>query len=318
MVPRSNKTKTNAQYFLPEIYIASLTKGKNINSVVSIEDLISTRRTMQYDIKQLLICYGVIIITLVWGAQVKLNSKLLVNRKANDTSPEKVFQQTQSHSVFVKIISHSQSAKILLSSVSIQRAINKDYYGLTDDERTDEGYLNAVINDLDNLIDKKGSGALNVYVKDADSRRQWLRASNSSLRSTWCAAPTYSPSKLASTSISIKTTKPENIMQFIDKVLATLSTEGIIIPEEVPTKDEIIDELKETLEDMNIELNIDDSTCGTTGSIPLESMIGFSRNSIVSSKTTKALPGIAQSLKSSYARKSKQTENKAQSDEKEN
>jgi hypothetical protein len=301
MIQKTVKNKTLQQYFVPEVLIASLTKGKNNNSLVSIEDLIQTRKNLGIDIKELLLGYSVILITLIWGAQVKLNSKLLVNRRAKDSSIEKVFQQTDSHAILVKILSHSIHAKTLLTAVSIQKAINKDYYGLTDEESTNEGYINAICNDIEELIHKKGSGLLRIYVTDPETREVWLRASNSSLRSTWCSTPTYSPNKLASATTSIKTVKPDDLWEFLEKVWESL--DEIIDNQDIPTRIEIIEEIHNTLTELNCEEIIDDTNYGTVGAVPLETIFGFNRNSIVNTKPIN-LPGIAATLKSDFAKKS--------------
>lgn len=319
MAPKVNKQATNAQYFVPDVYVASLTKGK-INTV-TIEDLmILANTTGPYTFKDVLLCYATILIVLAWGAQVKLNSKLIVNRKANDSSPEKVFQQTDTHSKMTKILSQSLSAKLILSLNSIQKAINNDYYGYGEEEDTDEKVEEAIVRDLEDLMERKGPGTLQIHVMNAESRLLWLRASNSSLRSTWCAAPTYSPNKLASTSISLKTTKPEALLSFIRKVFDAVQNKCDVQDEEIPSEEEILFNLKETIKNLQMDDIIDDSPCGTVGAVPLETLLGFRRNAIVNANRTRKIPGLVTDLKSEFAQKPKSPKDKTPkaTEEKEN
>jgi len=194
-----NIKKQNIQYFIPTLYVGVNTKvPEKSSSTVTLENIINLQSTLGNSIKELLTYYMVLLLTLLWGAQTNINAKLTVNKRAKNSSKEKVFQQTNSHRTMTTIIAKSISARTIISLTSIQKAINKEMFGINDEEReSDESLIESINKELIHLIAQKGSGSTRISVRDTESRGIWLRATNSSFRSTLCAAPTFSPSKFS-------------------------------------------------------------------------------------------------------------------------
>lgn len=295
------KDKSKGYYYLPNIYIKLQTRipSKSLNTIC-LEDLIKLAQQLDLDIKDVLMNYSSILITLLWAAQVYMNSDLTVNTKIKNNSRQKTFQQTESHARMAKIIANSEATKQIISLSTIQLAINKDLFGICPGETDNEGYLNTIANSFEELRCQRGSGSTKTYVRDPETRMSWMRATNSSLRSTWCATVVYSPNKLASIGISIKTTKPIEVFNFLNKTFDDFVKNGIISSKDKPNEEEIRETCLMCIDESGINRNIDDSAYGDVKFIPLEEIFKINRQIGEKIDRKRKLPGIAFSLKSEH------------------
>lgn len=271
------KSKKGAQLIVPEIFVKGINKSKISIECVTLEGMITLGNKLDIQAKEIFLSYVIILITLVYGSQARLGAKLIVQRKT-DNSAEKVFQCTEAHAKFTKILSNSNSSKLLLGLYSIIKAIKHKYYGITEEERTsDEVFLDAIQADLYELIRSKGQASSKVMVRDKDTRVLWLRASCSSLRSKWCSIPTFTPSKIATPGMPLKTLNISIIHQFITNLGNALVEEGLIAKDDIPTIDDIKGKLAEEISLLRIDIYIDDDVHGTFAPINIEPIFGFQR-----------------------------------------
>lgn len=290
------KSRSEVQLFVPEIFIQSLNKGNKLIDSVTLEAIIKLQKTMNKSVKEILIAHAVILATIAYAAQAKLCAKLIIPRKP-DSSAEKVFQQTETHSKFVKILSNSTSAKLLLAMQAIMKGLNKGHYGLTDEESTEEGFLETVNEEIDALSLEKGAGNTKVMVRDPESRLSWARGICASLRSKWCSIPTYSPNKTASTNASIKNLNRNDFFNFLDRLHKKLVEEGIISNDDIPSSKEIEEKIQEEIQNLRIDRNICDDMHGIFAPINLEVIFAFNRTTTPDlQKKKKELPEIAKKL----------------------
>lgn len=303
-----NKIQKQGQLILPDLFIATLNPNKS-SAVITLEDIIELGEKLEIPPKLILIYFSVLLLTLLWAAQVNLNTKFTWDKKKKDLSKEKIFQQTETHSIMSKIISTSILAKSIISLTSIQKALNKDFYGITDYEReNDSNVIEAVISDYENLVLQKGSGSSKTIVTDPESRLVWEKAKNSSTRSTLIATPTYSPEKLTSAGLSIKSLKENDYWNFLNMTFEKMLEKGIIKENEIPDSTEISSEIEEMMESLKIEKYVDDSLYGTTTIVPLESIFKLKRNSKLSiEKRNSPVPAVVNALKSKSLRNENKT-----------
>jgi hypothetical protein len=297
MVSKNLNSKKPFQLILPEVYVAGLNKANKTKGLSTLEALIFLSRRLDIvESKEILNSFLVCVLTMLHGAQVKLNAKLIVPKKAS-SSPEKVFQQTEIHGKMTKILSNSKSAKTIQSLSSISKAIERDLYGITESEATDDGFIYAIKNDFDTLLTTKGAATTKIVVRDEESRLMWLRANISSLRSKWCSIPTYTPNSVASAGFNIKNAKVTDVQKFIDLINTTLVGNEVIKQDERITYDDIINTIHEEMNDLRIDDYIDDEVHGKFNPCELDVIFGYKRVANESIKNRPELPDIAKQLK---------------------
>lgn len=298
----NKETKKKEWYIIvPEIYVISLMKQKRqpIN-IISLEGLIKLGELLGITPKEILTDYILIAATLVYGSQLKLSCRLIIDKTDRNSSTEKTFQQTCSHYNITRILSNSDSAKRLQAMYAIQIGIDLDAFGNNEEERTSEGFENVINGTYTELIEKRGSGSSKVSVKNPETRADALRAKVASLRSKWCSTPTYAYNKVCSTGISIKNLNSQDVLNYFEKLGKILVEAEIVNEEAIPTQGEILEIIKGTISDLDISTQVDDSDWGTFNTIPIEeTMFGITRisNNITISK--EPLPDFISQLKSS-------------------
>jgi hypothetical protein len=255
--------------------------------------------------KEILLAHAVVITVLLWGAQSKICSKLTFKPGKWDTA-EKVFQQTNTHHIMCKIISNSEESKLIISLMTVQKAINNEYFGLTDEEReNDESFTEAIKSNFEDLITSKGTGSLRASVRTPEQRTSWLKGQAASTRSTWLSQAVYSPKSLVIGEPSVKSYKKQNIVAYLSELWKGLETDLLISNKEIPTILELETKLKEVTELLRIETEIDDSDKGTFNNVPLDEMFNFKRINEIAAVPTKPLPKIGQLLRNKPSSKEK-------------
>lgn len=296
----TKRVKELQQIFTPDIYILTLNKGKKPGAnLVTLESIIKLAPLLGIEIKSILNGYFIIVLTLVYGVQVKLNSKLTIDKNVRNTSIEKVFQQTTAHYNTTKIISNASIIRTVLIIICIQWAIDLDAFGNIESERTEEGFKEAIEASFEDLSENKGSGTSKVSLKNPETRNDAIRAKMASIRSKWCSIPTYGTNKLASPGVSIKGLSSETLLKYCDKISDKLIEDGIITVDNKPSKDYILNGINEIKTELRIPNEIDDSSYGTFTIINLEKDIfGFERNNISSNLSKEPVPDFINQYKS--------------------
>lgn len=295
---KNNRKNITMQIQVPGIYVQSLNQGTKYNDI-TLESLIKLGRSIGLNVKDILINYSVIVIFITYGAQAKLNAKLNVPRKS-ESSPEKVFQQTETHSKTVKALSNSIASRELLSLIAVNDATRKDQFGLTEEEcESDDAALNAISCDYTVLATSKGgSGTTKIFVRDPETRQISMRAKCASIRSKWCSVITFTPVKVASSGTNVKTLTPEQLFGFLSNLFNRLLAEQIIQSDEQPTIDDVKDAINKSIVELNITEKISDDIHGTFTFIPLETILGFKRIAIQEEgKANRIKPSILDSFK---------------------
>lgn len=298
---KEKKLTKEWQIFVPEIFLVVMNKGKKLpTNSISLENLMKNiAPKVEVDARCLLIDYWVVALTLLYGAQIRLNAKLEIDKSIKNTSLEKVFQQTTSHYNVTRILSNSESARRLQAIASIQYAINVDAFGNTEDERTVEGFNEALLGTYTDLITNKGSGSSKFSIKNPETRTEVIRAKVASLRSKWCSIPTYGTDKIISAGMSAKSIKPNEIINYIEKTNKLLVEQEYIAEEDIPNIETILETIQESKSDLNIVNEIDDSTYGSFGYIPIEKEIfNMDRNTKTENLSKEPIPDFIKELKS--------------------
>lgn len=211
------KTKVEWQIFVPDIYLGVYNKSKKLSNVILLESLLDLSRELDLDIKELCTAYFLIVLTLIYGGQLKCNSKLIVDKSNKSLSLEKVFQQTISHGNITRILSNSKLVKKIQALYAIQYGIDNNAFGITEYERSSkEAVLSVIKETYLELINNKGSGSSKASIRRPETRIEALRAKMASLRSKWCSAPTYGVNKLCTSGMSIKNMKNDDIFGYVN------------------------------------------------------------------------------------------------------
>lgn len=298
---KKNKT---VQLIVPDLYIRSLNKQIRTQGIISLEDLIKLVKYLpqmslyEYELNEYSIFsdYTVVLAILIWGAQTNLCTSLIIENKSNN-SREKAFQQTDTHNRVAKLLSSSPSSTRLMTLMATQKAINKNLFGINDEERqSDSSIIEAITETIEELTTTKGPGTTKLSVRDKESRIKWLRANISSIRSKWISSITYSPNKLITAGNSLRNYNLESFWKYIENLQKTLIEEKILT---TPLDLNLIKSyMKTIITTLGLENKVDDTPYGKASQIYFDEAFSVDRSIEEVKPLTTPLPNIMENLKS--------------------
>jgi len=162
---------------------------------------------------------------LLWAAQTFTSAKITLPQNKGLTR-QKMIQQSNSHGFFTNVISKAPSARVILALAAICTAINTGKYEISERQLTEEEIESNIQSDFDILMLQKGHGTTKTFVRDDESRINWLKGTMSSMRSTWCTMPVFSPSTLITANFPVNSVTKEVIKMYKTRVARSFIGNG--------------------------------------------------------------------------------------------